>query len=186
MNIRVFGYDWDDYKTHFSKDYKVRPLKEVLAHLKKLMDNESRTPPKDAPVPSLKMRDQPVLVERTKQRQQFETKGTEYEENIKTTYLEALNANESAAANCALADAPEMSDLVGKRVAFKWDEPWGWSEGIVLKVADGKMKMSKKCRNVLEYDWAYIQYGDKKEPYWNQLRAGWFNTEKRAAWKLIE
>ena len=186
MNIRVFGYDWDDYKTHFSKDYKVRPLKEVLAHLKKLMDNESRTPPKDAPVPSLKMRDQPVLVERTKQRQQFETKGTEYEENIKTTYLEALNANESAAANCALADAPEMSDLVGKRVAFKWDEPWGWSEGIVLKVADGKMKMSKKCRNVLEYDWAYIQYGDKKEPYWNQLRAGWYNTEKRAAWKLIE
>ena len=83
-------------------------------------------------------------------------------------------------------DAPEMSDLVGKRVAFKWDEPWGWSEGIVLKAADGKMKMSKKCRNVLEYDWAYIQYGDKKEPYWNQLRAGWYNTEKRAAWKLIE
>jgi len=127
-------------------------LKEVLAHFKKLMDKESRTPPKDAPVPSLKMRDQPVLVERTKQCQQFETKGTEYEENIKTTYLEALNANESAAANCALADAPEMSDLVGKRVAFKWDEPWGWSEGIVLNKGcgrqDGDVKEMQKRAGV--------------------------------------
>ena len=79
----------------------------------------------------------------------------------------------------------ERHPLVGKRIRFKWDEPWGWSEGIVLKVADGKMRMSKKCRKVLEYDWAYIQYGDKTEPYWNQLRAGWFNTEKRAAWKLL-
>ena len=90
------------------------------------------------------------------------------------------------AANLVLDDAPEMSELVGKRISFKRDEPWGWSEGIVLKAAEGKMKMSKKCRKVLEYDWAYIQYGDKKEPYWNQLRAGWYNTEKRAAWKLIE
>ena len=92
----------------------------------------------------------------------------------------------TSAANLVLEDAPEMSDLVGKRIRFKWDEPWGWSEGIVLKVADGKMRMSKKCRKVLEYDWAYIQYGDKTEPYWNQLRAGWFNTEKRAAWKLVD
>jgi len=61
-----------------------------------------------------------------------------------------------------LDDAPEISELVGKRISFKRDEPWGWSEGIVLKAVEGKMKMSKKCRKVLEYDCAYIEYGDKK------------------------
>jgi hypothetical protein len=185
MNIRILGFDWENYKTHFSKDYKKRPLKQVLAHFKKLMNKEKRTPPKDAPVPSLKMREQPVLLERTKQRQQFETKGSEYEENIKTTYLEALETDGDGVANRILVETPEMSDLVGKRVAFKWDEPWGWSEGTVLKIADGKTKMSKKSRKVLEFDWAYIKYADQKDPYWNQLRANWFNTEKRAGWKLV-
>jgi hypothetical protein len=38
---------------------------------------------------------------------------------------------------------------------------------------------------VLEFDWAYIKYADQKDPHWNQLRANWFNTEKRAGWKLV-
>jgi hypothetical protein len=57
-----------------------------------------------------------------------------------------------------------MQDLINKRFWFKWDEPDGWCEGVVTKIADGKTKR-KGCRKVLEYDWALLQYSDCREPY---------------------
>ena len=59
----------------------------------------------------------------------------------------------------------------------------GWCEGVVTKIADGKRKR-KGCRKALEYDGALLQYSDCREPYWQQLRPGWYGKHKRAAWKL--
>ena len=90
---------WRRRHRHFTKDYNPRPLSEVLQHLKTLLIKGSRSPPEDPPVPSLKRREQPVLIERTKQRQTFETKGKEHEDNIKTTYHEVLEKKGTNTAN---------------------------------------------------------------------------------------
>ena len=77
---------WRRRHRQFTKDYNPRPLSEVLQHLKTLLIKGSRSPLEGPPVPSLKRREQPVLIERTKQRQNCETKGKEHEDNIKTTH----------------------------------------------------------------------------------------------------
>ena len=90
---------WRRRHRHFTKDHNPRPLSEVLQHLKTLLIKGIRSPPEDPPVPSLKRREQPVLIERTKQRQTFETKGKEHEDNIKTTYHEVLEKKGTNTAN---------------------------------------------------------------------------------------
>ena len=150
-----------------------------------VIKKEKRKPPTDPPCPELKRKEQPVLVERTKQRQKFEAKGSAHEEEIRTTYMEA--AKEGAAKGArAVVDVPAMDTLKGKRVEFKWDPPWSWCAGVVQRIA-GKhdKKSNRKNAAALEFDWAYIKYDGEKTPRWCQLRAGWFCKDKRGAWRLL-
>ena len=181
FSIRFHGYDWTEYQTAYSKDGELRADAEILKELEELMKRETRVPPTEPPVPELKRKTQPVIGGMTAQRKKFEESGSRYEEDIRTTYKDT--PKKSSSSQGVVFEVPEMQDLINKRVWFKWDEPDGWCEGVVTKIADGKRKR-KGCRKVLEYDWALLQYSDCREPYWQQLRPGWYGKDKRAAWKL--
>lgn len=127
ISIRVKGFGWKDQHITWTKKRAKRPIKELAAHLRKIIRLEAELEiPKQPPTNVLKRREIPVLGTMTDERRQLDEKNKNDEEALRKVVKMMKRERVVRGDENSIYDAfqpfevPELTQLVKKRIDICW------------------------------------------------------------------
>ena len=149
ISIRVKGFGWKEHHITWTKNRKNRPIKELAAHLRKIIRLEAGLKiPKEPPTNVLTRREVPVLGTMTDERRQLDEKSKKDEEALRTVVKMMKRERKVRGDENSIYDAfqpfeaPELSELVKKRIDICWP--------LDTKVGDDKTTEKVWCQGTVK------------------------------------